>query len=294
MGLPRTPRCVITGAASGFGRAIAVELGRRGAHLLLSDVNVPGTEETARLATGAGAEGVRVIRCDVTRLEDVEALAAASESPTDLVVNNAGVASGGRVGDLAMADWRWTIDVDLMGVIHGCHVFVPRLRAQKRGHILNVASAAGLVSLPFMGAYNAAKAGVVALSETLAAELDGSGVGVTVLCPTFFRSGIVENGRFVDEGSRKAAETLLSRGWEAERVVRAALKAVDRNKLFCVPMPDGRWLWRLKRLVPSAFVDLVGRIQVSTAPGRSGGRAVQVSTTPRRSRGRAVRRQRPP
>jgi len=147
-----------------------------------------------------------------------------------------------------------------MGVIHGCHVFVPRLRAQQIGHVLNVASAAGLVSLPFMGAYNAAKAGVVALSETLAAELRGSGVGVTVLCPTFFRSHIVKSGRFADEASRKAAEKLLSRAPSAERVVLAALTAVDRNKLYCIPMSDGLWLWRAKRMAPAPLTALLARI----------------------------------
>jgi NAD(P)-dependent dehydrogenase (short-subunit alcohol dehydrogenase family) len=127
------------------------------------------------------------MRCDVTRLADVRSLAEACTGAVDLVVNNAGVGAGGRIGELSIEDWRWT-DVDLYGVIHGCHVFVPILREQGRGHVLNVASAAGLLCAPHMAAYNVAKAGVVALSETLAAELAGSGVGVTVLCPTFFKT----------------------------------------------------------------------------------------------------------
>jgi short-subunit dehydrogenase len=254
MGLPPSPRCVITGAASGLGRALAVELGRLRARLLLADVDLPHTEETARAATAAGAESVRVTRCDVTRLGDVEALAPAD--PTDLLVNNAGVASAGRIGEMPIEDWRFTLDIDLTGVIHGCHVFVPRLCAQRHGNILNVASAAGLVSLPNMGAYNVAKAGVVALSETLAAELRGSGVGVTVLCPTFFPTNIAKSGRFVDERSRRAAEALLARGPSAQSVARAALASIDRGELYAVPMADGRWLWRVKRLAPRAFVAL--------------------------------------
>src|SRR5262249_5674319 len=154
------------------------------------DVNLAAVEETARLARAAGAADTKAMTCDVTKLAELEALAGACDGPVDLVVNNAGVSSGGAVGELPISDWRWTIEVDLFGVIHGCHVFVPRLRAQGHGHILNVASAAGLVSMPYMAPYNVAKAGVVALSETLDAELRGSGVGVTVLCPTFFQTNI--------------------------------------------------------------------------------------------------------
>jgi NAD(P)-dependent dehydrogenase (short-subunit alcohol dehydrogenase family) len=259
MTLPAAASSVITGAGSGFGRALAIELSARGGRLLISDVDEPGLAETERLARAAGAKDVTARRCDVTKLEEVEALAAACEGPVDLVVNNAGVSSGGRIGELPMKDWRWTLEVDLFGVIHGCHVFVPKLRAQRHGHVLNVASAAGLVSMPYMAAYNVAKAGVVALSETLEAELAGSGVGVTVLCPTFFQTNIVRSGRFVDADTKKRADKLMSRARPVEEVVQAALKSVDRGELYAVPMPDGRWLWRLKRAFPGSFGSLVMR-----------------------------------
>ncbi len=260
MSLPRSPRCIITGAGGGFGRALAVELGRRGAHLLLTDVDVKGAEETARLATDVGARSVRPTRCDVTKLEDVKALAASAEGPVDLVVNNAGVSSAGLVGELPIEDWRWTLEVDLFGVIHGCHVFVPFLRAQGHGHVLNVASAAGLFSAPMMGAYNVAKAGVIALSETLSAELGDSKVGVTVLCPTFFKTNIANSGRFTDEKTRDMARKFVDRGKTPEEVARAALASVDRDELYALPMADARWLWRLKRASPAAFSSLAGRI----------------------------------
>lgn len=260
MSLPKSPRCVITGAGGGFGRAIALELARRGAHLLLSDVDVAGVEETARLALAAGAQAARGMRCDVTQIADVEALADACERPVDLVVNNAGVSSAGRIGELPIADWRWTLEVDLLGVIHGCHVFVPMLRSQGQGHVLNVASAAGLLSAPMMGAYNVAKAGVVALSETLAAELVGTAIGVTVLCPTFFKTNIVKSGRFTDEKTRATAEGLVERGKTAEAVARAALASVERGRLYALPMADARWLWRVKRAVPALFSSMAGRV----------------------------------
>src|SRR5580698_3291564 len=198
MALPRTPRCVITGAGGGFGRALALELAPRKAHLVLSDVDAKGVEESAKLAMAAGASSARAMRCDVTKLDDWNALAASIEGPVDLVINNAGVSSAGLVGELPLDDWRWTLEVDLFSVINGCHVFVPILRKQGHGHVLNVASAAGLLCAPNMGAYNVAKAGVVALSETLSGELSGTDIGVTVLCPTFFETNIVRSGRFTD------------------------------------------------------------------------------------------------
>jgi short-subunit dehydrogenase len=257
MGLPRNPCSVITGAGGGFGRALALALAERGARLVLSDIDLAAAQETARLALGRGATSAVALACDVSKLTDVEALAGACDAPVDLVVNNAGVSSGGLIGELSMEDWRWTIEVDLFGVIHGCHVFVPKLRAQGHGHVLNVASAAGLVSAPRMAAYNAAKAGVVAISETLAAELAGTKIGVTALCPTFFQSNICASGHFADAQTKSLADKLMKRARPVEEVVDYALAAVERGDLYALPMADARWMWRLKRALPSSFRRIV-------------------------------------
>lgn len=259
MKLPQAPFAVITGAGSGFGRALGLLLAGRGATLLLSDRDLPSVEESATLCRQAGAKSVRAMTCDVTRTEDVEALAAACEGRIDLVVNNAGVSSGGLIGEMPIDLWRWTLDVDLWGVIYGCHVFAPILRKQGSGNILNMASAAGLLAAPRMGAYNVAKAGVVALSETLSAEMRGTGVDVTVLCPTFFKTNIVNSGRFSDTKIKRQAERLVDGGKTAAEVATTALAAVERGDLYCVPMADGRWFWRLKRAVPESFVSLAAR-----------------------------------
>lgn len=256
--LGSSSRSIITGAASGFGRALAIELGRRGGSLVLSDINPSALEETARLAKDAGAQSVTAIRCDVAKLDEVEALAsAAGSAPIDLVVNNAGISSGGLIGEIPIETWRKTIDIDLWGVIYGCHVFVPLLRKQGHGAILNVASAAGLLAAPRMAAYNVAKAGVVSLSETLAAELRGTQLSVTVLCPTFFRTNIAADGLFSDPRVKRMAEKLVERGRPVEEVVQKALSDVEEGTLYCVPMADGRWLWRLKRVLPGAFRALI-------------------------------------
>lgn len=282
MRLPQSPRVVITGAGSGLGRALALALARRHAHLLLSDVDQGGCEQTASMAVASGASTARAMTCDVRRIADVEALAAACEGRIDLVVHNAGVASAGQVGELTLEDWRWTLDIDLWGVIHGCHVFVPLLRRQGSGHILNVASAAGLLSPPQTPAYNVAKAGVVALSETLAAELHGSGVGVTVLCPTYFRTGIASSARYADPTAQAAATRLVDGGATAGQVAGQAIAAVERGALYAVPMADGRWAWRLKRLLPEAaapvlarWADLALRRHRGTTAGQSAGQSHQ-------------------
>ncbi len=243
MSLPAKPRAVITGAGSGLGAALCRALAARGATLIAADIDLAAAEATAA-ACGPGASAVR---CDVTKLDEVEALGAAADARlggVDLIVNNAGVACAGRVGEVPIDDWRWIVEVNLWGVIHGCHVFVPRLRAQRSGHILNVASAAGLLSPPRMAPYNTTKAAVVALSETLYGDLAPDRVGVTVLCPTFFPTNIVGSARTAtDPVLRQAARRLVESGRHtADDIARAALAGDDAGALHVAPQADGRWL----------------------------------------------------
>jgi NAD(P)-dependent dehydrogenase (short-subunit alcohol dehydrogenase family) len=256
MPLSSSPRSVITGAGSGLGRAFALELAGRGSRMVLADTNLEGAEETANLVRERGGFAV-VVRCDVAVADDVQALPRLAEEALggcDLVINNAGVAAAGPVESIPLEDWRWTVDVDLWGVIHGCRAFLPRFKAAGAGHILNVASAAGLLCAPEMGPYNVAKAGVIALSETLAGELSGTGVGVTVLCPTFFRTNILRSSRSHGARGEELIEALMDRATlQAEGVARVALEACAADKLYVVPHEDGRSLWRMKRLSPEQY-----------------------------------------
>jgi NAD(P)-dependent dehydrogenase (short-subunit alcohol dehydrogenase family) len=264
-------RAVVTGGGSGLGRALSLELARRGARVLVSDVAVESAERTAEEARALGAEA-HAARCDVTSLPDVEALAKEADARlggADFMANNAGVAAGGRVGELPIEDWRWVVDVNLWGVIYGCHVFAPRFRAQRSGYLLNVASAAGLLSAANMGAYNVTKAGVVALSETMYQELADDGVGVTVLCPTFFRTNIGRSSRGGDAQMKELVERLMDRASiTAESVARAALDAVAARRLYALAGEDGRWMWRLKRAAPQAFYGRLGPALVKIAQKR--------------------------
>lgn len=250
-------RAVVTGAGSGLGRAFCLQLAKRGARIVLGDVDVAGAEETARLVRAAGGEAV-VQRCDVRAYADVEELAEVAQRTyggADLVINNAGVAVGGPIGEVKPEDWKWVMDINVLGVAHGLEAFVPRLKKQGSGYIINVASAAGLISSANLAPYNASKAAVVAISETLAAELRGSGVNVTVLCPTFFKTNIFKSARnSSDSGINSLVEKLMERApIQADDVARIALEHVEKNTLFCVPMADGRLLWRVKRMRPAAM-----------------------------------------
>jgi NAD(P)-dependent dehydrogenase (short-subunit alcohol dehydrogenase family) len=238
-------------------------LAARGARLVVGDVDARGLDATIA-ALGTGVE-VRRLACDVSKPEDVEALAVEADTHfggTDLVINNAGVAVGGEVGDVPLADWQWIMGVNLWGVIYGCNTFVPRFKKQGSGAVLNIASAAGLLAAPGMAPYNVTKAGVVALSETLYAELSSQGIGVTVLCPTFFQTNIGKSARSHDKNNAQdIVEKLMKRASiQAADVARIALEGVDKRELYVLPHEDGRWMWRLKRLAPGSFHHLIPKV----------------------------------
>ena len=255
---------VVTGAGSGIGRAFAQELAARGGRVICADINLATAEETVDLIAAKGGQA-HALRCDVSQLADVEALAEQAEAwlrgSVSLVINNAGVGAGGQlVGDMPMADWQWALGINLWGVIHGCHVFAPRLRALGRGGIINVCSTASFAAAPRMAAYNVSKAAALALSETLSAEMAGTGIAVTALCPTFVKTNIARDGR-ISEGSSRLAEKIMDLvGFAPERVARTTLDALDKNQLYVLPQFDARMIWRSKRLAPALYARGAGLI----------------------------------
>jgi NAD(P)-dependent dehydrogenase (short-subunit alcohol dehydrogenase family) len=187
-------RIVITGAGSGLGRAIAMEFAAQGWNICVSDINMDRANETLAMIKKNGGDGYAAF-CDVTKPEQVDELAenlVKQWGGVDIVVNNAGVAAAGYMEKIPLETWEWILNINLKSVIYGCRTFIPILAKQGGGHIVNVASNAGIASLPEMSCYNVTKAGVISLSETLRAELKPKNIGVSVVAPTFFKTNLMD------------------------------------------------------------------------------------------------------
>jgi NAD(P)-dependent dehydrogenase (short-subunit alcohol dehydrogenase family) len=250
----------VTGGGGGLGRAVCEQLGQARARVVVADINAAGAEETARLVRSAGGQA-RVEIVDVRDPSQVERLERASDAwfgGTDLLINNAGVGVTGPVGEVSLEDWKWQVEINLYGVIYGCHYWVPRMKARGYGHVLNVASAAGLIAAPGMAPYNTTKAAVIALSETLHAEVKSAGIRVSALCPSFFRTGIGDSGRgVVDDQSRQVLSKLMDNRVQAPEVAKVALRAVEKGQMYCLPMPEVYLPWLFKRALPNNFYDFM-------------------------------------
>jgi NAD(P)-dependent dehydrogenase (short-subunit alcohol dehydrogenase family) len=258
----KTKTVVITGAGSGIGRGLALDFARLGWKVAVSDINMARAEESSKLVNGAGGQGL-AIKCDVTKHEEVQALAdavIAKWGTVDIIINNAGVPVVGFMEKITLEDWKFEIDLMLMGVIYGCRIFIPIFKKQGWGHIVNTASSAGIVSLPEMAPYNVTKAGVIALSETLRGELRGSNIGVTVVCPTFFKTNLMDQIRTTDEHQFKMANAFFEKMsfGTIESVSRATLKAIRKNRLYVLPQPDAKLAWFMKRMTPHTFYRVNG------------------------------------
>lgn len=255
-------RAFITGAASGLGLAFAHALAGDGWNLGITDIDQQRLDEAvaAVKASGGNANGYKF---DVASYEEFDlAVKQFSEKHggIDIGINNAGIGCGGLFEEVSIEIFRKTIDTDLMGVANGCHLFVPIMRKQGRGHILNVASAAAFVTAPRMSAYSTAKAGVVALSECLRSELSDGNIFVSVLCPTYVRTNIGKN-TIGSENEQKYATMLAdSSPISAAEVAQAALKSMAEEKLYIVLPNDARFLWRLKRFMPERYWQFVKKM----------------------------------
>ncbi|HEY7907006.1 MAG TPA: SDR family NAD(P)-dependent oxidoreductase, partial [Wenzhouxiangella sp.] len=185
---------MITGAGAGLGEAMARRFYQSGAQIVACDVVA---DRIQALADSLGPE-VMPVTMDVTSEADwADAVHQTMErfGRVDVLINNAGVAVAGRLEDTSLDDWRWVMEIDLIGVMLGCQAVLPMLREQKSGHIINVASVAGLAGAPEINAYGTAKAGVVALSEMLRAEVKLDGIEVSALCPAFVKTRLTETMR---------------------------------------------------------------------------------------------------
>ncbi|WP_085626319.1 MULTISPECIES: SDR family oxidoreductase [unclassified Pseudomonas] len=257
-------RIMITGAGSGLGREIALRWAREGWRLALADVNEAGLHETLALVRAAGGEGF-VQRCDVRDYSQLTALAQACTEQfggIDVIVNNAGVASGGFFAELSLEDWDWQIAVNLMGVVKGCKAFLPLLERSK-GRIINIASMAALMQGPGMSNYNVAKAGVLALSESLLVELRQLEVAVHVVCPSFFQTNLLDSFRGPNPAMKAQVGKLLEGSpINAAEIADYIYQQVGAGEFLILPHEAGRQAWQLKRQAPERLYDEMAEMAV--------------------------------
>jgi len=246
-------RIFITGGASGFGRALAERYARAGWSVLIGDIDQARNAETLDVLK-AKAPRAHALTCDVRKEEDLQAAADWLEKEwggVDVVVNNAGVAVAGGIAEQSIDDWRWVVDINLLGVVRGCKVFTPVFRRGNGGYFVNVASAAGLIHPPLMSAYNATKAAVVAISETLAVELDGDNIGVSVVCPSFFRTNLHETARATTPELQRTTRGMIDHAKStAEEIAEITFNGVSKREFRIIPHTDAKVAFGLKRSVP--------------------------------------------
>lgn len=223
---------IITGAASGLGRALALEFAAQGADICVADINEQGAQETIEQIEMLGSKAW-FFKLDVRFEEEWQKLLTAVQERwqrVDLVVNNAGVAAGDRIDAGEWAWWEWIIDINLKGVALGCRTFTPMMKQQGSGQFLNVASLAGLLKLPSMASYNATKAGVIAISETMHFELMPYGIGTTVLCPSFFRTNLNAGMKTSDPDMLKFVDKVFAASeLNAQDIARMARLALEKK-----------------------------------------------------------------
>ena len=260
-------RVLITGAGSGLGRALALHFAGNGWRVAAADINLAGAQQTATDIELAGGRAP-ALACDVTSEESWAGMVARIQQEwngLDVLINNAGVASGGTVADSDIAQWQWILNINLLGCVRGSRAVAPLLTAQQGGHIVNIASFAGIANPPAMASYNVSKAAVISLSETLRFEMFPHHVGVSVACPSFFKTALMETSQqqaheVTDNAApqmRQIVARLMQRASVSAADVAADIyDAVQKNRFMVITHTDAKRQYHIKRIAPEMFFKL--------------------------------------
>jgi NAD(P)-dependent dehydrogenase (short-subunit alcohol dehydrogenase family) len=254
-------RVFITGGASGLGRAIALRYAQEGYQVCIGDVNDERGHEVLAELLALGNDAC-YLPCNVTIMQDLENVQTTLTERwggVDIVVNNAGVGgTSGPIDEVPLEDWDWVLDVNLKGVMRGVRAFTPLFKQQNSGYFVNIASAAGLFSPAYMGAYNAAKAGVISLSESSSYELAPFNIGTTVVCPAFFQTNLMENMKFTVDGVDENIGRLMAKSSvSADDIADEIFNAVNEQQFMVLPHKMVRQHWGFKRNKPEEFAEIM-------------------------------------
>ncbi|MEZ4887404.1 MAG: SDR family NAD(P)-dependent oxidoreductase [Chitinophagales bacterium] len=252
-------RAFITGAASGLGKEMSLLLAKDGWTIGMSDINETALAQAAKSVTDAGGKALtyQLDVADEQQYTSVVDAYLAKTSGIDVLINNAGVGDGGGIDEYSLDNWRWMIGINQMGVLYGCYLFVPAMKRQKSGHIINIASAAAFASSPKMGAYNMTKAAVRSLSETLSIELDGDNIDVSVVMPTFIKTNIMQYARGTEQATKTGKELLNRTNVTAQVAAIEILTRAGKGELNIVFPREAKIFYALKRFMPNTFRKLI-------------------------------------
>jgi len=260
---------LVTGAGSGIGRALAIELNRLGCHVWLSDINEASLNETALSLTNTAANHkTRVV--DSSSPSAIETLASEVNNDIgylDIIINNAGVGLGATFEEMAVEDFKWLMDINFWGVVYGCKTFLPLVRQAEKGHIVNISSVFGMVSLPTVSAYNASKFAVRGFTESLRQELDGTSVHVCCVHPGGIDTNIARNSRGTINGmsrEEKAEKFKAVARTSPEYAAKKITKAIQKRKKRLLIGADAHFISALSRLFPVSYSRILSHLVPET------------------------------
>lgn len=258
---------LVTGAGSGIGRATALAFADTGARVLVVDIDRAAAEKAAAACAEHGVESV-AYQADVADPTAVAALAEvvhAEHGPLDVLVNNAGVGMSARFLDMSLQDWDWIVSINLMGAIHLCRAFGPKMIERRRGHVVNISSGLGYTPTATEPGYGTTKAAVLAFSRSLRADWRGHGVGVSAICPGVIDTPIISHTRFRGEQAApdrvaRVRDLFSKRGHPPELVAKAVVAAVRADRSVVPVGVESRIGWYISRWAPVRFTDWMARL----------------------------------
>ena len=261
-------RVLITGAGSGLGRALAIRYARSGARVACVDLSVQRSEATRVTLAGSGHLALAANVGSDEAMEQLQENVLREWGGLDVLINNAGIASGGALVETTMAEWRQVLEIDLLSVVRGCRLFLPGMLAAGRGQIVSTASFAGLAGAPGVMSYGVAKAGVIALSEQLRAEVGHKGIRVSVICPSFFRTNLCDNaiGSLAVKGM--AVRLMDSAPDTVDTVADKVFADAEAGRFMIIPTKREPLRWLLKRWFPELYFRLLLKMTSKLASAR--------------------------